>query len=35
MTHQVVVKNLAKTEYLMGLASLIAHTIGIEGFQHI
>ncbi|HUA17882.1 MAG TPA: 4-hydroxyphenylacetate 3-monooxygenase, oxygenase component [Bryobacteraceae bacterium] len=35
MTHQVVVKNLAKTEYLLGLASLIAHTIGIEGFQHI
>jgi 4-hydroxyphenylacetate 3-monooxygenase len=29
-THQVVVKNLAKTEYLSGLASLMAHTIGIE-----
>ena len=35
MTHQVVVKNLAKTEYLMGLASLMAQTIAIEGFQHI
>jgi 4-hydroxyphenylacetate 3-monooxygenase len=35
MAHQVVVKNLAKTEYLMGLASLLAHTIAIEGFQHI
>ncbi len=35
MSHQVVVKNLAKTEYLMGLASLLAHTIAIEGFQHI
>jgi 4-hydroxyphenylacetate 3-monooxygenase len=35
MTHQVVVKDLAKTEYLMGLASLLAHTIAIEGFQHI
>ncbi|HTW65698.1 MAG TPA: 4-hydroxyphenylacetate 3-monooxygenase, oxygenase component [Bryobacteraceae bacterium] len=35
MSHQVVVKDLAKTEYLMGLASLMAHAIGIEGFQHI
>jgi 4-hydroxyphenylacetate 3-monooxygenase len=35
MSHQVLVKNLAKTEYLMGLASLMAHTIAIEGFQHI
>ena len=35
MSHQVVVKNLAKTEYLMGLASLMAHTIAIESFQHI
>jgi 4-hydroxyphenylacetate 3-monooxygenase len=35
MTHQVVVKNLAKAEYLMGLASLMAHTIAIESFQHI
>jgi len=35
MTHQVVVRDLAKTEFLMGLASLIADTIAIEGFQHI
>ena len=35
MSHQVVVKNIAKTEYLLGLASLMAHTIGIETFQHI
>jgi 4-hydroxyphenylacetate 3-monooxygenase len=35
MAHQVVVKNLAKTEFLLGLGSLMAHTIGIEGFQHI
>jgi 4-hydroxyphenylacetate 3-monooxygenase len=35
MAHQVVVKNVAKTEFLLGLASLMAHTIGIEGFQHV
>jgi len=35
MTHQVAAKNLAKTEYLMGLTSLLAESIGIEGFQHI
>jgi 4-hydroxyphenylacetate 3-monooxygenase len=35
MAHQVVVKNLAKTEYLLGLASLLTHSIGIEVFQHI
>jgi len=35
MSHQVVVKDLAKTEYLMGLASLMAHSIAIESFQHI
>ena len=35
MSHQVVVKNIAKTEYLLGLASLMAHTIGIEAFQHV
>jgi 4-hydroxyphenylacetate 3-monooxygenase len=35
MTHQVACKNLAKTEYLVGLTSLIADSIGIEGFQHI
>ena len=35
MSHQVVVKNIAKTEFLLGLTSLLAHTIGIEVFQHI
>ncbi|MCI0706214.1 MAG: 4-hydroxyphenylacetate 3-monooxygenase, oxygenase component [Ignavibacteriae bacterium] len=35
MSHQVVVKNIAKTEFLLGLTSLMAHTIGIETFQHI
>ncbi len=35
MAHQVVVKNVAKTEYLMGLSALMARTIGIEVFQHI
>ncbi len=35
MSHQVVVKNLAKAEFLLGLTSLLAHTIGIETFQHI
>lgn len=35
MSHQVVVKNIAKTEFLLGLTSYMAHTIGIEGFQHI
>ena len=35
MTHQVVVKNIAKTEYLLGLASLMVHTIGVEIFQHV
>ncbi len=35
MAHQVVVKNIAKTEFLLGLASLLAHTIAIETFQHI
>ena len=35
MAHQVVIKNIAKTEFILGLASLIADTIAIEGFQHI
>lgn len=35
MTHQVIVKNIAKTEFLLGLAHLMAHTIGVENFQHI
>jgi 4-hydroxyphenylacetate 3-monooxygenase len=35
MAHQVTIKNVAKTEYLLGLASLMADAIAIEGFQHI
>jgi 4-hydroxyphenylacetate 3-monooxygenase len=35
MAHQVVVKNLAKTEYLLGLASMIVNAIAIESFQHV
>jgi 4-hydroxyphenylacetate 3-monooxygenase len=35
MTHQVVTRTLAKTEFYLGLASEIADTIGIAGFQHI
>jgi 4-hydroxyphenylacetate 3-monooxygenase len=35
MTHQVVVKNIAKTEFLLGLASLLVSSIGAEVFQHI
>jgi len=35
MTHQVVVKNIAKCEFMLGLASLMVNTIGAENFQHI
>ena len=35
MAHQVVVKNIAKTEFVLGLAALLVSTIGAEGFQHI
>lgn len=35
MTHQVVVKNIAKCEFLLGLASLLVSTIGVEVFQHV
>jgi len=35
MTHQVVVKNIAKCEFMMGLASLMVSTIGADSFQHI
>ena len=35
MTHQVVVKNIAKSEFMLGLASLMVNTIGVESFQHI
>ena len=35
MTHQVVTRTIAKTEFLLGLASLLIDTIGVEPFQHI
>jgi 4-hydroxyphenylacetate 3-monooxygenase len=35
MAHHVIVKNVAKTEFLLGLASLLVSTIGAESFQHI
>jgi 4-hydroxyphenylacetate 3-monooxygenase len=35
MAHQVVVKNVAKCEFVLGLASLLVDTIAVEGFQHI
>ncbi len=35
MAHQVVTKNIAKTEFLLGLASLMVDAIAIEPFQHV
>ncbi|MBP1326946.1 4-hydroxyphenylacetate 3-monooxygenase [Leucobacter exalbidus] len=35
MTHQVVCRTLAKTEFYLGLAAELADAIGIEDFQHI
>lgn len=35
MAHQVICKNIAKTEFLLGLVSLMIEAIGIESFQHI
>jgi 4-hydroxyphenylacetate 3-monooxygenase len=35
MTHQVIVKNIAKCEFMLGLASLMVNSIGAEVFQHI
>jgi 4-hydroxyphenylacetate 3-monooxygenase len=35
MAHQVVCKNIAKTEFILGLISLMIDAIGIETFQHI
>jgi 4-hydroxyphenylacetate 3-monooxygenase len=35
MTHQVVIKNIAKAEFMMGLASSMVNSIGVESFQHI
>ncbi len=35
MAHQVVTKNVAKTEFILGVASLIVETIAIEPYQHV
>ncbi|HZW54866.1 MAG TPA: 4-hydroxyphenylacetate 3-monooxygenase, oxygenase component [Nitrososphaerales archaeon] len=35
MSYQVVVKDIAKTEFILGVVSLIADTIGIDQFQHV
>ena len=35
MAHQVVTKNVAKTEFVLGVASLIVDAIAIEQFQHV
>ena len=35
MAHQVVCKSIAKTEYLLGLVTLLVDSIGIDRFQHI
>lgn len=35
MTHQVVIKNIAKSEFLLGLAYSLVNSIGAESFQHI
>lgn len=35
MTHQVICKNIAKAEFVLGVAGLIVDTIGIEQFQHV
>ncbi|MGN1402148.1 MAG: 4-hydroxyphenylacetate 3-monooxygenase, oxygenase component [Bacillus sp. (in: firmicutes)] len=35
MTHQVVSKNVAKTEFVLGILQLMAETINIGQFQHI
>ncbi|MFK7801895.1 MAG: 4-hydroxyphenylacetate 3-monooxygenase, oxygenase component [Anaerolineae bacterium] len=35
MAHQVLCKSIAKTEYLLGLASMMAESIGIGQFQHV
>src|SRR5690606_11415253 len=35
MTHQVITKNVAKTEFVLGVVSLITESIGIGQFQHV
>jgi 4-hydroxyphenylacetate 3-monooxygenase len=35
MTHQVLARTTVKTEYILGLVSLLTQAIGIEQFQHV
>jgi 4-hydroxyphenylacetate 3-monooxygenase len=35
MSHQVMVKNISKTEFILGVVSLIVDTLGIDQFQHV
>ncbi|MGY4110424.1 aromatic ring hydroxylase [Aeribacillus sp. SP014] len=35
MSHQVVAKNVVKTEFILGVVLLIMEAIGIEQFQHV
>lgn len=35
MAHQVICKNIAKTEFLLGLVSMMIDAVGIDRFQHI
>lgn len=35
MAHQVVAKNVVKTEFILGAALLLMEAIGIQGFQHV
>jgi 4-hydroxyphenylacetate 3-monooxygenase len=35
MAHQVMIKNIAKTEFILGVVTLISDTIGINEFQHV
>jgi 4-hydroxyphenylacetate 3-monooxygenase len=35
MAHQVMIKNIAKTEFILGVITMIGDTIGINEFQHV
>ncbi|HLR62830.1 MAG TPA: 4-hydroxyphenylacetate 3-monooxygenase, oxygenase component [Lentibacillus sp.] len=35
MSHQVVAKNVAKTEFILGVVLTLMESIGIDGFQHV
>ena len=35
MTHQVVARTTAKTEFILGLTTVLTEAIGIDGFQHV